>query len=153
MTEKLEKQLVEDFPFLKKTYPFYGEGDIEIIKMLRTYGIQCSEGWYDLLHNLCAEITDAYADASRTIDMENLRIKEEFGRLCFYYKFAENHNSDFERKISDIVYKYCRESFYTCEECGARGERRSDEETMWQRTLCDDCYEALLREDEEYWDD
>ena len=34
MTEKLEKQLVEDFPFLKKTYPFYGEGDIEIIKML-----------------------------------------------------------------------------------------------------------------------
>ena len=26
MTEKLEIQLVEDFPFLKKTYPFYGEG-------------------------------------------------------------------------------------------------------------------------------
>ena len=125
MTSDLHKKLT-------KTYP----------KILSKpmYGIECDDGWYDLLYNLCYEI-QTYVDRNGCPAIIATQIKEKFGSLRFYYHMDidqvpldEVAQDNCYKAIDAIVRKYEALSFETCEDTGNVGSlcKRG----QWMKTLC-----------------
>ena len=79
------------------------------------------EGWFGLLNNLIDELIDMGWDRHMILS------KEKFGGLNFY---AKNSTSE----MQDVILKYERLSYKTCEECGEEGSVRKG---SWIKTLCD----------------
>ena len=143
----------------RKTYEEQSkEGVVDDI--YSAFGLECDDGWYDLIHDLCKEIDEAYLEAGRKMNLIVIQIKEKFGTLRFYYDFEGKSHSihafdifgvdggcsvrnlpkgdDFENRIADIVRKYEKKSGSVCEVCGSEGKLRP--ELGYVQTLCDKCY-------------
>lgn len=159
MNDELELKLQQDFPFMK-------QDKNEEHGIYKRWGCECADGWYQLIHDLCQEITDRYEKDGVPVDLVIDQIKEKFAGLRFYYSYEDSpcavHAFDFiggasvrlypenkddknkalRRDIADIVSKYEELSFTVCEECGKSGTVRKD--LSWILTLCDDCYEKIL---------
>ena len=120
MKAELEQKLGNEFNFMEDAY------------------CECGDGWYELLRQLCAEITGAYNEKNLEVDIEIAQIKEKFGALRFYY-----HTSRADPTIHNIIWKiaekYEEKSEQVCEVCGADGRLRK--KSGWLRTLCDGCFE------------
>ncbi len=56
MKDEFELKLQEGYPFMKQNR-VNGERN-----SYRRFGCECSSGWYNLIHNLCQEITEKYAE-------------------------------------------------------------------------------------------
>lgn len=148
MKEELELKLQEDFPFMQQNRV---ESEHNIYKK---WGIECSSGWYQLIHDLCQEITDRYAVDEAPVDIVIQQIKEKFASLRFYYSYEdatcpiqafdclgvgisirfqpENASSDEKTKklrndIAQIVRSYEEKSKTVCENCGQKWELRAAE--------------------------
>ena len=159
MTEKLEMILSTKFSFMK-TNKVDGEKNI-----YKRWGCECSDGWFQLINDLCQAITDRYNQDSQPIDIVVEQVKEKFASLRFYYSYEDApcsiHALDFlgsglgirftptsentdDRKlllrkdIAKIVREYETKSKSVCEVCGNTGTIRMD--LPWKRTLCDKCY-------------
>lgn len=166
MTEKWELKLQDDFPFMKRDM----SADCDKIhNTYQTWGCQCGAGWYNLIHDLCQEISDKYAEANIPIDIVVQQIKEKFAFLRFYYSFADEpmtlhafdslmgggvrfhpsadgeneKRNQLRRDIAAIVEKYEEKSKKICEECGETGITRKD--MPWKKTLCETCYQKYLK--------
>lgn len=105
------------------------------------FGIQCGDGWFDLIETLCSNI-QSYIDNNKERDpsikqVEVLQIKEKFGSLRFY---ASGGNATTGGMI------WFAESMSTkiCEVCGKPGKRIGG---GWVRTLCEE--HAKPRKDNE----
>ena len=85
----------------------------------------CGDGWAGILERLVASIA-ALDDLPPGFSI--VQVKEKFGGLRFY---VSCENDEIERLISDAE----RESFRTCEKCGAPGRLRDDR--AWYTTLCE----------------
>ena len=72
MRKELELELQEKFPFMRQN-KIKGEHNIYI-----KWGIECSSGWYQLIHDLCLEITNRYAVDEVSVDIVVQQIKEKF---------------------------------------------------------------------------
>lgn len=125
MTSDLHKKLT-------KTYP----------KILSKpmYGIECDDGWYDLLYHLCREI-QSYVDQNGCPAIIATQIKEKFGSLRFYYHMDidqapldEVAQDNCYKAIDAIVDRYVTLSHKTCEDTGNVGSlcKRGH----WMKTLC-----------------
>jgi len=90
------------------------------------FGVECGEGWYDLLDKLMTEI-ESVCPGGVCIS----QIKEKFGGLRFYVDGAP-------REVFDIIDKYEALSEKTCESCGGPGKQTDD---GWIVTLCEKCDE------------
>ena len=94
------------------------------------FGIECGDGWYDILDKLLHLIAWHQKDAKKyNPKYENVsitQIKEKFGTLRFYYTGGDDY-------ISGLVAMAETMSSVACEECGNRG---SQTDTGWIRTLC-----------------
>ena len=104
---------------------------------------ECADGWYQLLYDLCQEITDRYEKDNKEIDIEVGQVKEKFRTLRFYY-YHEDIDADSEelrKDIEQIVRKYEKNSKFVCEMCGKEGTIRTD--IPWIKTLCDDCCKKI----------
>ncbi len=55
----------------------------------RKWGCECSSGWYQLIHDLCQEITDRYAVDEAPVDIVIQQIKEKFASLRVYYSYED----------------------------------------------------------------
>lgn len=130
------------------------------------FGCECSGGWYQLIHDLCQEITEKYHEKKLPIDLVILQIKEKWGSLRFYYsypdvpsffhafdsmdgtgiRFFSNIDNVDEKEIrhdiAEIVSKYEQLSKTVCEICGQPGELRLD--LRRKQTLCVSCYDACI---------
>lgn len=164
MREELELKLQEDFPFMQQNRV---ESEHNIY---RKWGLECSSGWYQLIHDLCQEIADRYAEDEASIDIVIQQVKEKFASLRFYYSYEdaacpiqafdclgdgisirfhpENTRNDEKTKklredIAQIVRGYEEKSKTVCENCGQAGNIRMD--MPWIRTLCNGCYENYLQ--------
>lgn len=100
---------------------------------------ECADGWYQLLYDLCQEITDRYEKDNEEVDIEVGQVKEKFGTLRFYYyhKDIDTSSNEIRKDIEQIVRKYENHSKFVCEMCGKEGTIRTD--IPWIKTLCDDC--------------
>jgi len=110
MSPELEQKLVEKYPKLFSSKQFWG--------------VECGDGWYDLLDHLCGAIKEYTYDSDElTVD----QVKEKFGRLRFY---LSREDDVLHGMVSMAEYM----SGQICETCGHRGKTRGG---SWMVTLCD----------------
>lgn len=91
------------------------------------WDVECGDGWFDLLDELCARIqaaVDAGAEQPRV-----LQVKEKFVGLRFYVRGADGQ---METWIDEAEARSC----VTCEVCGASGVLRRSRDG-WLGTRCD----------------
>lgn len=72
------------------------------------FGIECDEGWSDLIYNLCKELDLIKFDGTV------VQIKEKFGGLRFYINGGTT-------EVHNLIDKAESDSFSICEVCGKPG--------------------------------
>lgn len=95
-------------------------------KTCLAFGIECGDGWFDLIHGLCQSIKGANPPEEFAV----LQVKEKFGGLRFYYNFGNE-------EIGKLVGEAEEESYKICEQCGTRDDVTV--EGSWILTLCKKC--------------
>ena len=95
---------------------------------LALFGIECDDGWYDLLRDLIKEIKVIVEKDN--LDVKVVQIKEKFGTLRFY---MDGLTDDIIKAIAQAEAK----SAVTCEICGKPGKLRKV--NRWLFTSCDLC--------------
>lgn len=83
MKDEFELKLQEDYTFMKQNR-VDGERN-----SYRRWGCECSSGWYNLIHSLCQEITEKYAEYQLPVDIVVLQIKQKFATLRFYFEYED----------------------------------------------------------------
>jgi hypothetical protein len=95
-----------------------------------SWGIECGDGWFDLLDELLYKI-----DKVATVTI--VQIKEKFGTLRFYYHVCSTTPGDTMNYIRRTVNKAEQSSGWICETCGDIGELRKT--NGWWRCICEKC--------------
>jgi len=115
---------------LFNTYPrlFTGKNR-SIQESLMPFGMECGNGWFWLLNNLCVSI-QSYIDNNGIDQVEFTQIKERFGRLWV-------HENGCDDVIFGMILMAENMSKYICEICGSTENVTS--EGSWVRTLCNKC--------------
>jgi len=121
MKKELENKLFQKFKFFD---PYKSPQ-----KGLMCFGFECSDGWFNLIWDLCEKIEKT----SPSKNFEVLQVKEKFGGLRFYTSSAS-------KKIFDLIRDAETESYCTCELCGNSGKLKH--RGIWVKTLCDSCAET-----------
>jgi hypothetical protein len=85
------------------------------------YFFAVSDGWIPLVQKLIEEAIEA------GWDKQVCQVKEKFGGLRFYINSAND-------EVFDIISKYEKLSYETCDVCGEKGELRKG---SWLLTLCE----------------
>lgn len=102
--------------------------------LINDYPIQCGDGWFALLDDLCGKLNKLIAkqEKEERHKYAAVQVKEKFGLLRFYIAFAGT------RQMQDAIRYAENESEHTCDVCGAPGDLVSDkgEYTYWLRTRC-----------------
>lgn len=129
MKRELESKLVERYPTIFRDYG--GPAS----KTCMAFGMECGSGWYKILDELCAKITELTEGSD--VKVVALQVKEKFGALRFYYA-VENpkEGSRINEAIAEMVGDAEELSYKTCESCGKPGKKRGQ---GWVKTLCDAC--------------
>ena len=96
------------------------------------FGIECGDGWFNLLDTLCEEIT-AYLKGKKTPPVIATQIKEKYGTLRFYYIGGDDY-------IDTLVEAAEKLSEKICEECGKSGEIY---DKGWVYCRCESCAKNL----------
>ena len=91
------------------------------------FGIECGDGWFDLINTLCEDIIRVDPNAIAT------QVKEKFGILRF-------DAIAYEDEVFDLIDKAEDASEVICEECGAPGKL---EGKMWFKTICEKCKKEI----------
>lgn len=160
MNAELENKLADAFSFMQKNETLEeqrAKGKID--DLYGAFGCDCDDGWYDVLYELCAEITELYKKQDKPVDIVMDQVKEKYGTLRFYYhhegenkgisaidfpgvslRFSSKDN-ELHRQVAEIVQKWENKSGEVCEKCGKPGVLRKD--LSWILTLCDDCYDKI----------
>ena len=125
----MKKALVKT---LQKKYPeLFGESTSSNDMRMKIFvsGIECDDGWYELIDVLCESIMLICGKNIPTIR----QIKEKFGGLRFYIApLTDKHNAE---KIFNLINKAESASFIICEVCGEKGEMKTNK-AEWLKTLC-----------------
>ena len=129
MKPKLENKLYRDYPLL------FVQRHLLPHQSTMYWGIECHNGWYKLLNNLCANI-QGYIDLNNIQQVEIVQIKEKFGMLRFYTNFSDN-------VIDNFIEEAEQESNNTCEICGSTVNIGNT--IGWVTTCCENCSKTLNR--------
>ena len=140
MKDELQTALLEKYPKI------FAVSDGRKLLPFPMFGIECSDGWYDIINQLCFQIQN-YIDwnnqqRQRLLEKNpnNIKVQEEipqvivsqvkekFGTLRFYYDGGDN-------RIDGMVRMAEAMSSVICETCGNRGHIRG---RHWLYTACDE---------------
>jgi hypothetical protein len=129
MDDKLQAKLIKKFPKILKAKK-------KSMSPFSAYGVECDDGWYDMIFNLCTEL-QTLCDSNGT-QVTALQIKEKFATLRVYISIDDGA-TDAQYKaqykaINEIMNKYDDISRKTCEVTGNVGclYKRG----FWVKTLC-----------------
>lgn len=138
MNEELQNNIFDSYPEL-----FKNRDDLQ--QSLMGFGFECSDGWYDLINTLCADIYHYFNTKYEGVGYNDEKyfhevpkhfsvqqVKEKFGSLRFYISSAP-------MEIFDMVRTAENKSYRICEECGKNGNGFYRDDMPWIRTLCDKC--------------
>lgn len=138
MKQELQQQLYDKYPEL------FSNKDKSIMESCMGWGIECGDGWYDILARLCWKIKEQednirwqteyrqQKDVTYTSDYYPVKfdqIKEKFGGLRVYFTGGDSYIEGLVSMAESFSYKIC-------EVCG---ERAKPNEGGWISTLCDKC--------------
>lgn len=125
MTPTLEDKLIRKYPKI------FAQKDLSLNKTCMCWGIECGDGWYQIIDDLCG-IIQQYIDARRgeIEQIEALQVKEKYGTLRFY---ISNGDDIIDGMIAYAEYLSGR----TCEVCGSRDG--VSQTSGWIVTLCSEC--------------
>ena len=148
MREELEQKLADEFPFMRKNENFQTETGY-VHDLYGAFGMECGDGWYDVIRGLCLDITDIYKKRNLKVAVKPLQIKEKYGSLRFYCDIDAENDVEMDKELLDEI---CNEVFEavskwedvserTCELCGKDGERRG---FGWVTTRCEECHQKAL---------
>ena len=126
MTPELDKKICEKYPKI------FCDRQGGVKKTLICFGLECGDGWYEIIDKLCASI-QAHVDELGCDQVVAKQVKEKFGGLRFYVGGAD-----------DVVYQAIgaaeEQSFKVCEDCGLKeGVTTSSQGGYWIRSLCVNC--------------
>lgn len=157
MKSELEKALAEAFPFMRRDL---SAGEPGSGSPYSAWGLEVGNGWYQLVWDMCSEITEAYRAADRPVDIVVVQAKEKWGKLRFYWRPEGQeialHAVDgiggaglrvqpgfngVHRRVGEIVSKYEEQSAHICELCGAPGSLRTGLRRV--QTLCREHYARM----------
>lgn len=160
MQQHLQEALAAEFPFLYRG-PYMEEQRQQwgnICDLYGAFGLDVGDGWYQLLRDMCAEITSAYEAEGTPVDIVVDQVKEKFGTLRFYYHHEGQDikihaldslstgvslrfwpgASELQKEVARIIAAYEEKSGHICEVCGQPGSLRTD--LSWMLTLCEEHY-------------
>lgn len=103
MTPLLERKLIDKYPKL------FRQASLSIQESCMAWGIDTGDGWYQILEDLCEEL-------SQISGVEFAQIKNKFGLLRIY---IDNPTEEANLLIGEAEIK----SAHTCESCGFPGEQ------------------------------
>jgi len=130
MSEKYE-QMMKQFPHL------YADRNASMQVTCMCWGIDCGEGWHDIIRDLSAEleamILKLPPEAQEQVKAS--QVKEKYGGLRFYMTASTD-------EMEKAIGRASRKCSTICEDCGQPG--KNEELFGWWRTRCHDCYLAEL---------
>lgn len=138
MSPEKEKILCEKYPKIFKASDFNSEP-------IDMWGLECDDGWFDLIDTLCNKIQSHIDWRSKNIqDVEELsnlqvvaqQVKEKFGGLRFYVIGGDDITESFISFAETMSLKIC-------ETCGNPGKQQGDR--GWIHTACNPCFEKRAR--------
>lgn len=115
------------------------------------FGIECGNGWHDLIDLLCdsishqVETTNQYYPQTK-FAVVAAQVKEKYGGLRFYVDYVYDHEADANSMriinqridtITGMIHMVERMSVRTCETCGGKCE--VDRESPFPRAECYAC--------------
>lgn len=124
MKQDLQEKLIKKYPEL-----FVGTSK-SITESMMAFGLECGDGWYDLIDEMCQKIEDYVAEHHPEHPVEFFQIKEKYGELRVYVGSASEG-------VFDIIEEAESKSTSICEQCGRTGVIR-DGRYGWIATLCKD---------------
>lgn len=147
MNKLLEKHFIKTYPKIFKD--MYGDPK----KTCMAWGIDCGDGWFFILDNLCHKIQHRINNRIREIkegwvipgkekeipQFVATQVKEKFGGLRLYYDGGDDY-------ITALVDMAESLSFATCENCGALNETVGRVEKGWIQSLCPACAKEFGKE-------
>lgn len=132
MTPEKQDKLYIEFPEL------FRQKDLKPNQTLMTNGIAVGDGWYDIIVNLCNEITAHAKRADLQPDNpaypEFFQIKNSFGEL----RIRMNGYDPEVNKLVEIAQARAR---FVCESCGKPGIERPFR--GWHKISCYDCFKKI----------
>jgi len=135
----------EKYKELIKKYPELFEREEEPSPYSQR-GIECGEGWYELLDILCDQITTYELDRKRregeTYSVSVQQIKEKYGTLRYYLSGADAY-------VNGLVAMAESMSAHICEECGEKGVLHTK---AWYKVRCHECYHTEDERAQKEWE-
>jgi len=169
MRKELDEALCARYPLVFRDR----NGDMRTTAMC--WGLECGDGWYNIIDTLCGMLTSEYRGAqsrydhlaevgignvlygTKTVTQEALdeaktKLDEETLKVPVAVQVKEKFGGlrFYVQAATDKHYNYISfaesMSYVTCEECGAPGKRYTD---GWHTTLCD-IHAAMAGREQEY---
>jgi len=140
MKKELQDKLFENYPKIFK------QKDLSMQETAMCWGIDCGDGWYDIVDALCVSIKNHidWENKHKTLNPEPIRlmptksvnifceatqVKEKYGGLRFYIDGGDKYIEGLLTMAEAMSYK-------TCEYCGSPGKPVT---SGWIRTICENC--------------
>ena len=135
MRNELQRQLVEQYPDI---FEMVGSDPRD---SAMAWGIECGDGWFDILDHLCRELTRTVETIDRLhpeykFRVKAVQVKEKYGTLRFYvdFHYDENINDEQMKRLTSYMDRISGAISFaesmtarTCEDCGARATMNPDE--------------------------
>lgn len=137
MRKELEIILYDKYPSL------FRQKDLPMAQTAMCWGIETDDGWFDIIDDMCAKITE-YENIKRKelgdeyTNIEFFQVKEKFGTLRVY--------ADYSDPVVDVIIEEtCKKSATVCAVCGT-DKAKTKVLRGWYYTFCDPCREAHIEE-------
>lgn len=133
MKQELQDKLYRQYPKIFK------QKDLSMQETCMCWGIDCGDGWYDLIECLCQVIDNwmyneeyraKYEKREPCAPIEATQVKEKFGGLRFYTNNISN-------EVSGAISMAEHMSYKICEYCGST--KNVSQTKGWVITLCEKC--------------
>jgi hypothetical protein len=141
MNQELQNTLFEKYPQL------FSNTSKSRMESCMCWGIECNDGWYEILSSVCWRIFQHEQNISERIAVRNKcgtpndqsdldyvpvkfdQIKEKFGGLRIYFSGGDDYVEGIVSMAEEMSYKIC-------EVCGNSGKPNKG---GWITTLCNSC--------------
>lgn len=141
MDSRLEKKLFKKYP------EFFSGKDLPLTESLMSFGIECGDGWFDIIVEFCSFLYEmgkrwSFCDYDKKTKKDKepeskdrwfrfTQIKEKYGTLRLYYT-TNSKTYDDMANIMGIWADWKSEN--TCEVCGDKGSLNTGD--YWLKVRC-----------------